>query len=299
RLQLSNTPGAMLSPGATPTNSIGNTFAGVRLDLSGNNPQNTAPTFWVDVDAANNQYDTVTAVRWNNIGCIWHMNLLNGAFQSGQVFQILVNANGVSVPNFVDTAVIYPLMQPTVPGPGLQWNLTGIHEFGTVGVTNSPMVWDGSGNDSWDTNGSAGNWKNASVYSDNQGAIFDDTASGSTTITLNSAVAPAGFNIVVTTNVVGTTTNVVRTTNAPAFSPGIVVSNALKDYTITASDQTNRITGMTSIYKTGPGTLTLLSPNDFTGGMVVEGGTVAFTNSTALGASSGNTRAVYDQIMIN
>src|SRR6185312_8827275 len=192
RLQLSNTPGAMLSPGATPTNSIGNTFAGVRLDLSGNNPQNTAPTFFVDVDAANNQYDSVTAVRWNNIGCIWQMNLINGTFHSGQVFQILVNANGPTFPNFVDTAAIFPLMQPTVPGPGLQWNLSGVQAFGTIGVTNSPMVWDCSSNDSWDTNGTAGNWKNANVYGDNQGAIYDDTASGSTTITLNSAVAPAG-----------------------------------------------------------------------------------------------------------
>jgi len=298
RLQMSNTPGALLSPGAEPTNSIGNFFAGVRLDLSGNNPQNTAPTLLIDVDAANNQYDTITCERWNNIGCIWKMNLLNGTFQSGQVFRILVNPNGLSLSNVVDTAAIFPLMQPTVPGPGLQWNLTGVQPFGTVSVTNSSMIWDGSGNGSWDTNGTAGNWK-STVYSDNQGAIFDDTASGSTTITLNSPVAPAGFNIVTVTNInPGVSTNVVITTNTPSFSPGIVVSNALKDYTITTSAQTNRITGMTSIYKTGPGMLTLLASNDFTGGMIVEGGTVAFTNVTALGAGSG-TRAVYDQIILN
>jgi hypothetical protein len=133
---------------------MGDTAALVRLDLSGNNPQNTAGKFLVEVDTVNNANDTITAVRWNNIGCIWQMTNVNGTFQSGQSFRVLVNYNGVGQVNTVDTPGIYPLMQPTVPGPGLLWNLTGIQPFGTVGVTNCNMVWDGSGTGSWDTNGS-------------------------------------------------------------------------------------------------------------------------------------------------
>jgi autotransporter-associated beta strand protein len=297
RLMFTNGVTALLSPGSNPTNSIGNMSVLGRLDMSGNNPQNAAAKFLVEVDTINNVYDTITCVRWNNIGCIWQMTNVNGTFQSGQSFQILVNANGTAISNFVDTAGIYPLMQPAVPGPGLQWNLTGIHEFGTVGVTNSTMIWDGGTSSSWDTNGTAGAWQGGKVYADNLGAVFDDSASGSTTVALNTLVAPAGISVVTVTNVVGTTTNVVTTTNTPAFSPGIVVSNATKDYTFIPGASSNRITGMTSLYKTGSGTLSLLTSNDFTGGMIVDGGTVAITNVSALGISP-STRPAYDQIII-
>ena len=84
-------------------------------------------------------------------------------------------------------------MSPTIPGPGLQWNLSAIQVWGSIMVTNSTMVWDGSGDGTWNTNGSLNNWKSGQVYGDNQGAIFDDSASGLTTITLTSPVAPAGL----------------------------------------------------------------------------------------------------------
>jgi autotransporter-associated beta strand protein len=295
RLQYANNiPGSLLSVGTNVFGSISNFYAGVRLDMSGNSPQNNAPTFLVELDTINNIYDTIKCVRWNNIGCIWQMTNVNGTFQSGQSFQILVNANGTALSNIVDTSGIYPFMQPTIPGPGLQWNLTGVKEFGTVGVTNSTMVWAGGGGGSWDTNGTVGAWQ-GKVYSDNQGAIFDDTASGTTTVTINTLVAPAGINI--TTNiVVGVSTNM--TTNTPAFMPGMIVSNAIKDYTFVSSQQTNRITGMTGIYKTGPGMLTILSSNEFTGGLVIDGGTVAITNATALGTDPGS-KSAYDQIMMD
>lgn len=299
RLQFSNTRGAFLSPGSSPTNSIGSIFAGVRLDMTGNNAENTVGEFLVEVDTVHNLYDTIQAARWNNIGCIWQMTNINGTFQSGQTFQVLVNLNGTSISNVVDTAGIYPFMQPTIPGPGLQWNLTGVQPFGTVGVTNTSLVWDGSGGGSWDTNGSTANWQNGKVYADNQGAIFDDSASGSTTVTLNTAVAPAGIAIVSVTNIVGTTTNVTTTTNTPAFMPGIVISNGVKNYTFISTAQTNRITGLTSIYKTGPGTVNILTSNDFTGGMVIDGGTVAITNVTALGTDPSSTRPAYDQILMD
>jgi autotransporter-associated beta strand protein len=223
-----------------------------------------------------------------------------GTYTSGETFRVLVNANGTTVPNLVDTADIFPLMQPTVPAPGLQWNLTAIEPYGLVGITNSTMVWDGQGNLSWDTNSSAGNWKNSQLYGDNQGAIFDDSATGSTTINLATSVAPAGFNIVNITNTDHSTfTNIVQMSNAPAYMPGIVVSNALKNYTIAGI---GKITGQTSIYKTGPGTLTLLTTNnDFSGGMVIEGGTVAVTNTLALGFSGTfiGQKPAYNQIMID
>lgn len=290
RFGLRNDPNAVLSIGATPSGSIGNMFLQGRFDLSDQaNNNNAGGHFLVEVDTVNHVNDTITATRWNNLGgCYWVMTNLTGTFQSGQSFNVMVNANGAGISNFVDTVTLYPTVLPTVPGPGLEWNLTGLQNYGTIGVTNSPMVWDGGGTGNWNTNGDTGVWKSGQVYGNNQGAVFDDSVSGSTTVTLTTPVAPAGINIVAVTNiVVGVSTNVVVTISQPAFMPGIVVSNAAKDYTFIASAQTNRITGMTGIYKTGPGTLTVLSSNDFMGGLTIDGGTFAMTNSTALGVANG------------
>ena len=304
RFQMDSTTSAFLSPGATPNNSIGNILVGGRLDLHQSGPNNAVGKFLVEVDQANNINDTITATKWNNIGCIWVMTNLNGSFSSGQIFRVLVNQNGVNIPNSVDTPTLFPQMSPTVPAPGLQWNLAAIQTFGTIGITNSPMIWDGNGTDSWDTNGSANNWKNSQVYGNNQGAIFDDTASGSTTVKLTTVVAPAGFNVVTVTNiVVGVSTNIVITTNTPAFMPGIVISNTVKDYTFVG---TSKITGMAGVYKTGSGTLNFLmsgavgtgttNNNDFTGGLTIDGGTFAISNTAALGP---NLNQVYNQLTID
>ncbi len=292
-----DTSANVISPGATPNNSIDNMNIYGRLDFTtDNNPANTSPTFLVEVDQAHSTYDTLSVTHWNNIGCIWDITNLNGSFSSGQSFTILVNANGAGQTNSVDTPTIFPLMEPYIPGPGLEWNLTGIQPFGTVGITNCSMIWSGGSTSSWDTNGTAGNWQSSALYSDNRGAVFDDTASGTTSIAINTAVAPAGINVVTMTNIiVGTSTNIVITTNTPAFMPGIVVSNSIHDYTMTGP---GKITGMTSIYKAGTGTLTMLASNDFTGGLVLTGGTFAMTNVTAMGIS-GAQREAYDQVIVD
>ena len=90
--------------------------------------------------------------------------------------------------------------------------------------------------------------------------MFDDTASGSTTINLTTAVAPGGY----------------ATSNGPAMSPGLVFNNSSKDYMITGD---GKIGGVTGLYKTGSGTLWLLTSNDFSGNVVIAGGTVAVTNN--------------------
>lgn len=298
RFNLKADPAAVLSIGATPSGSIGEMFVQGRFDLSdAANNNNAGGRFLVEVDTVNGINDKVNATRWNNLGgCYWVMTNLTGTFQSGQSFNVLVNANGAGISNFVDTITLYPTVLPTVPGPGLQWNLTGLQNYGTIGVTNSTMVWDGGGTGNWNTNGDVGVWKSGRVYGDNQGAVFDDSASGSTTVTLTATVAPAGFNTMTVTNTDHATfTNVVTTISMPSFMPGIVVSNATKNYTIVANALTNRITGMAGIYKTGPGTLTVLTSNDFSGGLTIDGGTFAMTNTSALGP---NVNQIYNQILI-
>lgn len=302
RVNMLNVPDAIVSPGAAPINSIGNMFMGTRVDLHAGNPNNSAGRLWIEVDFNHPDVnDKLLADRWNNIENVIVMTNINpgaGSFASGQTFQIFQNNNGVNASNFVDTIGIYPLMSPPVPGPGLQWDLSRIRVWGSVGITNSPLIWDGTGGAIWDANAGNTTWKNGKAYSDRQGAIFDDTASGSTDITLNAVVAPAGFGR--ETNIVeGVSTNFI--TEGPAFSPGMMFNNASKDYTVSGP---GRITGMTSLYKSGSGTLTMLTTNDFIGGVVIDGGTVAITNVNGLGVAANTAnlfghQGAYNQILIN
>ena len=305
RFGLQADPNAVLSVGNTPSGSIGDMTINGRFDTSvAANNNNAAGKFLVEFDIVGGHNDTIHATRWNNLGgCYWVMTNLTGNFSAGQMFNVMINAAGQGISNYVDTITLYPQVLPTVPDRGLEWNLSGLMNFGTIGVTNSTMVWAGGGNGSWDTNGSTGNWQSGKTYGDNQGAVLDDSASGSTAITLTTTVAPSGFNLVIVTNTDNMTyTNVVSTSNAPSFMPGIVVSNAAKDYTISG---TGKISGMTGIYKTGSGTLTVLSTNDYIGGLTIDGGTFAMTNSTALGIANnatfkgGTANQLYNQVLIN
>lgn len=270
-------PSAIWSPGS-PTNAIGTVNIGARIDL--NNVQGGGlGELLVEVDFNNPQTnDIVLADKWNNItGMILMTNINPGAgtFASGQVFQIFQNNNGIGFVNTIDVNGTYPVMSPPVPAPGLQWGLGDFRAYGTISVTNPAFVWDGSINANWDTN--TANWKAGNVYSDGGGVLLDDSASGTTTITLTNIVAPIGF-ILVTNIIPNVSTNIV--TNTPTMSPGLVVSNSAKSYTIGGG---GRISGMTGLYKIGSGTLTLLNTNDFTGSTVIAGGTIAVSNVAALG----------------
>src|SRR5262249_46158216 len=137
-----------------------------------------------------------------------------------------VNNAGSTVSNTIDVNGTYPIISPAIPTPGAQWGLVSFRNFGLISVTNTPLIWDG-GNGIWDT--TSANWKGSKVYADNQGAQFDDSASGTTTVTLTNIAAPTGFAN--QTNIVGGVTNIYQF--GPVMSPGIVVSNTAKDYVIT------------------------------------------------------------------
>jgi autotransporter-associated beta strand protein len=282
--RLAINPSALWSPGTNLYNSIGTTFVQARVDLN-NTPASGVGVLRIEVDFNNPQTnDIVIADKWNNITGMLLMTNINpgaGSFAPGQVFQVFSNtasSPGFPFPNFIDVNGTYPIMSPVVPGPGLQWGLLDFRTYGTVSVTNSPLVWDGGINGNWDTN--TANWKSGNIYSDGQGAMLDDSASGTTTITLTNIIAPIGF-ILVTNIVPNVSTNVI--TNNPVMSPGLVVSNSAKDYTISGS---GKISGMTGLYKIGSGALNLLNTtNDFTGNVIINGGTVAVSNPPAPSAT--------------
>jgi autotransporter-associated beta strand protein len=134
-------------------------------------------------------------------------------------------------------------------------------------VTNvdEPVSW-AAGNGDWDVNGTA-NWVDlgsaATTYQEagplGDAVLFDDTASGASpiTVTLNTSVHPAA----------------------------VTVNNAAKNYIISGS---GGITGGVSVTKTGAGSLSLQTINDFTGGMNFNGGLVTFSSLSNLGAGALN-----------
>jgi autotransporter-associated beta strand protein len=262
----------MMGIGTNVNGSVSSMNVFARFDY--NNDPTASPfnvsKIWIDFDFANPQTnDIINCDRWNNdTGLLIFTNINPGAgtFANGQVFSIFKNSNGTGTNNNVDTTGFSPLIQPYLPGPGLVWGVTNFNTFGFISVTTNSMIWDGVSSANWSTNVPGDtSWKANQAFQPNQGSFFGDNASGATTVNITTAVMPAGER--------GTLLN----SNQPSTFPGITVSNATKDYVFTGP---GFITGITGIYKTGPGTLTLLTTNanNYSGDTIIDGGTLAVTN---------------------
>jgi fibronectin-binding autotransporter adhesin len=139
-------------------------------------------------------------------------------------------------------------------------------DIGTV-LNNAPK-WRGDIDSVWniDTTGGGGsgtpNWvetdsglttRYIQASSGTDAVTFDDSATGSTAITLNEAVLPVG----------------------------VTFSNVTKDYSISG---TGGIGGPVGITKTGAGALTLATANTFTGGVSLGAGQLNIANAGSLGS---------------
>ena len=128
------------------------------------------------------------------------------------------------------------------------------------------MIWN-VGDGVWDTG--TPNWTNAvsanslTTYFENSPVQLDDTATGSSPITIT------------------TSTN---------HTPGnVVVTNSAITYVLTDGGAGAGISGVASLTKTGSGILQLSSSNSYTGGTLVNGGAVVVANASAFGNPSGST----------
>lgn len=150
----------------------------------------------------------------------------------------------------------------TLP-PGMGANLVNNPNSLDLNITvaGQNLSWYGDVNNVWDLNSTA-NWANSLVPSAKYleyGATgdpvrFDDSAIGNYDINLTSSVHP--------------------------FS---VLANAANNYSITGPGS---ITGSTSLVKSNTGTLFLGTANTYTGGTFIYNGTLAISNSSALGSAS-------------
>jgi fibronectin-binding autotransporter adhesin len=154
--------------------------------------------------------------------------------------------------------------------PAYQGYLTNNSAHSTIDlvITNGPitsraLVWRGTPSGDWNT--STANWLfqgSPTAYSQNDAVLFDDTASGSTTVNL--AIDPAPFTL--------------------------TVSNLAKSYTFTGS---GGLGGATGLDKEGSAMLTLnhTGADTFTGDVTLGGGTVRLGAADRLPTNSSVTLA--------
>jgi fibronectin-binding autotransporter adhesin len=128
-----------------------------------------------------------------------------------------------------------------------------------LAATAPSLTWNGTAGGAWDI-GVTANWQGNQSYSESGGAgpivNFDDTAAGTTAITLNTSVSPAG----------------------------IIVNNSSLAYGISGAGQ---ISGNGVLIKNGTGTLTLNTANTFTNVTSITAGTLQLGDGTANNGSVG------------
>jgi autotransporter-associated beta strand protein len=142
--------------------------------------------------------------------------------------------------------------------PGVSATLVDDHSSSVyLNVTATPVqteVWSGTSSGTWDIdttanwtlNGSTAKWFEYNI------ATFDDTASGTTAITLNTNVHPAN----------------------------VIFTNNTKAYSITGSGS---IAGSAGLALIGAGTVTLGTSNSYAGGSVIDAGTLSVSADDNLG----------------
>ncbi len=134
-----------------------------------------------------------------------------------------------------------------------------VWQNGTLYYSVGRNIWsNASGDRVWNT--SSDNWTmngRSYTYLDGMDVSFTDTGAGE--VALEGAVAPAS----------------------------IVVTNSDGcDYTFTAAGSSGRLTGATTITKSGSGALTIATANEHTGNTSLQEGTINVHHSTALGATA-------------
>lgn len=132
-----------------------------------------------------------------------------------------------------------------------------IRMIGTPGTALPLLQW-ASGNASWT---GANVWQNEQgspdTFADGESVEFEDSLSGPSplTVTLNATVSPEG----------------------------VAFANSSKDYTITG---TGAISGPAGLNKSGTGTVTIATANDYSGNTVHNAGQLNLNNASALGTGS-------------
>lgn len=134
----------------------------------------------------------------------------------------------------------------------------------------NPLTWKGNANSIWDLNTTT-NWVIGAVaekYLNDDTALFNDNATGSTDVILNTTVAPKS----------------------------VTFDNDTKNYTLSGS---GAISGATTLTKSNDGTLTILNANTFSGATTVNGGSLSLGDGVTNGSVTGPLIAADGAVVFN
>jgi autotransporter-associated beta strand protein len=191
----------------------------------------------------NDQINLGGALTLNANSTIW-INLLNGSLSAGTY--TLMTYSSVNTNSF-NLVLVAPRGTTLNVGPtALTLNVTG------SGSANLTWVGDGTANN-WDLQTTT-NWVNAGnldVFYQLDNVIFDNTGSATPAVNLTTTLAPASMTV-----------------------------NGSQNYTFSGAGQ---LVGVMALTNNDAGTLTLTTSNLYSGGTVINNGTLelAFTNATA------------------
>lgn len=165
------------------------------------------------------------------------VNINSGTFAVGQSYPLLSWSSGA--------APAVALGSLTGAGGNLSTNGNTIR----LNVTSLAYIWTGVASDSWDP-ATANNWTVngvSQIWANGNTALFDDTASGQTSVVLN----------------------------APISASSVTVNSSSKTYSLTSSGA-NVIGGSSGLTKSGTSTLTLAGGvNTYSGVTTINGGTLS------------------------
>ena len=177
------------------------------------------------------------------------INLPGGTPNNGTYHLI---GHGNTLANLTGLAVSGPAIGARQSGT--LTNNTGMIDYVVAGDT---PYWTGAGGGSWDTTTTS--WKLITGGTDtqfiaNDAVLFNDSATGTTDLTIASSVNPVSTEF----------------------------NNSTKNYTVSGA------AGITTGYltKSGTGTLTINNANTFSGGTTINGGTLVMGDGGALGSGS-------------
>ena len=190
------------------------------------------------------------------------LNILTApVWSSGSVYRL------VSYNSFTGSTADFTL--GTVVGLGVRQtpslgNTGSSSGFLTLSIAGDAPVWTGAKSGAWTTAavGSPFNWKLQNVgtgteFLTNDQAIFDDTATGTTALSItDNTVAPTS----------------------------VAFNNATKDYSISSSNGNGITSGALS--KKGAAALTINTANTYSGGTTLVAGTLNINNSSAIGTGN-------------
>jgi autotransporter-associated beta strand protein len=230
------------------SNVVGSLAINGNLTLSGG-----SNTFLFDVNGGNNDQISVSGNLIASGATTLQFAPPVGGLNAGTYTLMTVGGTVTATPaNFIIAGLVSGA-RPQSFSIVVNGNAIQLVVVGNLG--NLTWVGDGVGN-LWD-NASTPDWFNtinfaSDVFYAGDFVTFDDSGSGNPDINLTSSLAP-----------------------------GSLLVNASQNYAFSGAGQ---ITGGTSLTKSGSGTLTLNTSNSFTGAILINGGTLAISNETALGA---------------